>query len=227
MEKRSDAAIICLNIFMKKTRQIIDDYKAGFSEFQYYHNILDKIEENREKMPDIAIESCKSLVEGVSKTILNKLKVAYSDKGVGADTARNLFKKVLDSIPSAVSCDVEFVDKICALITRMTEIRNKRGDISHGRLSPKEEESDKSLAEFIAHVTDGTIYYLLKIYFTADLSYLEEMKYEDSPEFNQSLDENYQLDGIVSYSRALFDQDLTSYRVQRDEYLFNEKEMRA
>lgn len=223
MEKGLNAAIICLNVFMKKTRQIINDQKSKFPEFQYYHNILDKIEENREKMPDIAIESCKALVEGVSKAILKKLLVPYVDKGSRAETPRGLLKKVLDNIPGVGFHDPEFVCRTCELVARMTEIRNERGDISHGRFSPKEIESDKNLAEFIAHVTDGTIYYLLKIYFNADLSYLDEIKYEDSPEFNQSLDDDHQIDGIVLYSKALFDQDLTFYKEQLSEY-FSENE---
>ncbi len=208
---------------MNKTRQIISDNKIEFPEFGYYHNIIDKIEENIIKMPDIAIECCKSLVEGISKTILIKLGISYSEVGRNIDSPKDLLKKVLNSIPIAAAHDPELVTRICELISRMTEIRNKRGDISHGRASPKEIDSDTNLAKFIAHVTDSTLCYLLEIYFSTDLSYLEEIKYDDNIEFNNFLDGQYELIG-VTYSKALFDQDAISYEEQRNNYLSNKEE---
>ena len=222
MEERLDAGVVCLNNFMDKTRRIINDNKDKFPEFQYYHNIIDKIEENVEKMPDVAIESCKSLVEGSSKTILNKLKIPFLEKGRDADTPRGLLKKVLDNIPDT-SYDPEFITRSCELITRMTEIRNRNGDISHGKFSPKKIESDVNLAEYIIQITDSTMHYLFKIYFSADLSYIEETKYEDNEEFNEFLDSDNELEGII-YSQALFDQDIISYKEQLNTYLSSEEE---
>jgi len=209
-----DVYLIC----MKKTRTIIDNNKENFYEFDYYHNILDKIEENIEKMPDICIESCKSLIEGVSKTILNKLNISYVEKGRNADTPRDLFKKAIDNIPVTISHDSEFVFKVCDLVSRMTEIRNKSGDISHGRSSPKEIESDKNLAIFISEITDSLAFYLLNIYFKADLSYIKGIDYDENIEFNAFLDsKNDNLD--IIYSRALFDQDPVLYEEQLNNYL--------
>lgn len=207
---------------MQLTRQTIDAYSTKFPEFQYYHKILDKIDENAVEMPDVSIESCKSLVEGISKTILIKLKVPYSEKDRNADTPRDLWKKVLDNLPVSTSYDSEFVSRTCALVTRITEIRNKRGDISHGRPSPKEIESDVRLSGFIAQVTDSLVSYLLETYFSLDLSYLEKINYEDEIEFNQSLDDIYPIDGVISYSKALYDQDQVSY----EEQLLNYKSQR-
>lgn len=209
---------------MEKIRKIIGEKKGEFPEFGYYHNIIDKIEENIEKMPDIAIESCKSLVEGVSKTILNKLGVAYSENGRNIDNPKDLLKKALVNIPIPTSHDPEFITRVCELIARMSEIRNTRGDISHGRLSPKEIDSDANLAKFIAEITDSVGHYLLYIYFNADLSYLEKVKYEDNEEFNQSLDDGYQLGESILYSKALFDQDQISYEEQLNNYLQNKEE---
>lgn len=199
---------------MDKTRKLINENKERFPEFQYYHSIIDKIEENIEIMPDISIESCKSLIEGVSKTILDKLGIQYVEKGRDAHEPRKLFEKALDSIPQSESHEQEFLSKVSNLILRMTEIRNARGDISHGKSSPKKECSSIILADFIAQVTDSSAQYLLKIYFSADLSPFEETKYEDNAEFNQILDDEYPLDGIISFSRALFEQDPISYKEQ-------------
>lgn len=172
-------------------------------------------------MPDITIESCKSLIEGISKTILKKLNVSYSEEGRNIDAPRDLIKKFFDELPDHVFCDAELATRTADLVIRMSEIRNKRGDISHGRLSPKEVNSDTRLAEFTIHITDAIICYLLEIYFSSDLSYLEGTKYENNAEFNSFLDENNKIDGIL-YSRALFDQDLVSYEEKLKNYLYNE-----
>lgn len=208
---------------MDKARKIIDDNKKDFVEFQYYHNIIDKIEENIEVMPDITIESCKSLIEGISKTILSKLEISYSENGKNADAPRTLLKKVLDNILIPEEHDQEFVYKLCELVNRMTEIRNKRGDISHGRLSPKEANSDFLLAGFIASVTNEAVYYILSIFFKMDFSYLKGLRYEDNIDFNQYLDEEYSIGGVL-YSRALFDQDLVAYNERLNDYLFSKEE---
>jgi hypothetical protein len=207
---------------MNKTRQIINDNKDDFPEFQYYHDIIDGIEENISKMPDKAIESCKALIEGICKTILKKLKVLYSEGGRGADEPRELMNKVLNSFSQFIPHDPEFISRTTALVGRMSEIRNKRGDISHGRPSPKEEESDKELAEFIMGIADYTIYYLLNIYFNADLSSFEDVKYEDNVDFNEYLDDMYEVENII-YSKALFDQDPAAYGELLNNYL-DEKE---
>lgn len=207
---------------MEKTIQIINENQDNFFEFQYYHLLIEKIEKNVDENPDVSIECCKSLIEGVAKTILKKLKIDFKESGRDADNPKDLLNKMINGIPVTIPFDPEFVSKSCALVTRMTEIRNKRGDVSHGKCSPKEIESDNHLAEFVMQITDSTVYYLLKIYFAADLSIFEDIKYEDNPEFNDYLDENYQLDGIV-YSKALFDQDIIVYQEQLENYLL-EKE---
>lgn len=221
MEKGFDATTICL-ITMDKTRQIIDKYKDIFPEFQYYHGVIDKIEENIDTMPDVSIESCKTLVEGVSKTILKKFDIQYIEKGRNADTPNGLLKKVLDELSKYSSIDAVVCQTSCSIVHRISELRNERGDISHGKLSPKDINSDKYLAEAIKHITDGVIRYVLNIYFTIDFPSLDEVKYEDNQDFNQFLDDGLNLD--ISYSKALFDQDIVFYKEQLNNYLSEKEE---
>ena len=99
------------------------------------------------------------------------------------------------------------------MICRMAELRNERGDISHGKSAPKEVTSTKESAKMIMHVTDGITSYILGSFFKIDLTYKEEIQYDDYPVLNEMLDEENPLDGI-SYSRALFDQDNVAYMEQ-------------
>lgn len=205
---------------MDKTRQIIIKNKEKFEHFGYYLNILDKIEENIYIMPDVSIESCKSLFEGVSKTILKSLNESFDEK---TDSANKLLKNAINTLSKYSNCfDDVFVQNVCGLVSRISDIRNERGDISHGKPAPKEINSDSNLSEMIVLVTDGTISYILNIYFNSVLPDFSDVNYEQNPIFNDFLDNEKELDGVV-YSKALFDQDFISYKEQLRNYL-SEKE---
>lgn len=203
---------------MEKVREIIEVNRINYSEFTYYLNIIDKIEQNVQLMPDIAIESCKSLIEGISKTILNKLGVAYSETSRGVDTPYTLFKKAVTELKKYSDIDTDFLQPASGMITRMTDIRNKLGDISHGRSSPKVVQSDEELATMIAITTDGVMSYVLGKYCGATLPDVRLIEYKDNPEFNSYLDESQETEGIT-YSKALYDQDPNSYLEQLNNYL--------
>ncbi|EKE24928.1 MAG: hypothetical protein ACD_5C00354G0005 [uncultured bacterium] len=208
---------------MDKTRKIIDDNKDAFPEFQYYHNILDKIEENIEKMPDIAIESCKSLFEGTSKTILKFLGENYQENGRNPDSSDNLVKKAINELSKYTSeFDPVFVQAACGFVKRMSEIRNERGDISHGKSVPKNKNSDHNLSEMVSNVTDCTLSYILNVFFKSAIPNFEENNYDKYSDFNEFLDNENEIG--ISYSKALFDQDIVAYRERLNNYL-SEKEI--
>ena len=210
---------------MENTTLLIIHHKKRYPDFDYYLSIIEKIEDNIDTMPDVTIESCKSLIDGILKTILNKMKVSYTETGQRADTTSQLLRKVFDQTPFKNS-DTEdaFCQNACGMINRIMEIRNARGDLSHGKSVPKDESSDKHLAQMISSVTDGIVYYILNIYFNADWSAFEQTKYEDNPEFNELLDNENDLGDIVLYSKALFDQDIVSYEQQLNDYLSDKEE---
>ena len=99
------------------------------------------------------------------------------------------------------------------MINTLAYLRNNRGDISHGKSSPKPEESTKESAIMIMGVTDSIVHYLLDHFFRIDLSHKDELNYQDNPEFNEYLDEAY-LDFNLSFSEALFYQDRVTYEEQ-------------
>jgi hypothetical protein len=55
---------------MKQTKNILKQLESQYFNIEYYHTIVNKIEENVDSNPDIAIESCKSLFEGLGKFII-------------------------------------------------------------------------------------------------------------------------------------------------------------
>lgn len=58
---------------MNSLKELIIKNKEKFPEFEYYIPIIETAERNQEEHPDITIECCNSLVQGISKTIIFSL----------------------------------------------------------------------------------------------------------------------------------------------------------
>ncbi len=175
--------------------------------------------------PDICIESCKSLIEGISKTILKALDAASTNESLNAKDVKELFRDALNALGRFnPKMEVDFVRRSVGVIQLLADIRNKRGDISHGKLAPKELSSYAQFSKLVMHMTEGIAFYMLTEFFEIDLSFTEEIIYDDNPEFNEWLDTNNPISGI-SFSRALFEQDEVSYTEQLLEYQTEQEEV--
>lgn len=202
---------------MDKIRKLINENLEKYPEFEYYLGLVDKVEENIELMPDVSIETCKSLIEGISKKILIRLDTEYVESK-SFDSPNWLIKRVFDNLSKYTEIDESLTSLACSLSNRLMELRNERGDISHGRVAPKRYISDSHLAETLSQATEAILFYILKIYFNHDWSEFDDITYESNDEFNNYLDEENPIEGI-SYSKALFDQDPTLYKVRFSDYL--------
>ena len=203
---------------MQQVKDLIHKHNDSHNEFEYYYSIIEKIEENINSQPDISIESSKALIEGICKTILLNLDSSYTKSKLNSYALPKLFKTACDLIDEKIideqnTFEIDFTSRAANLVLRMAELRNERGDISHGKPVPKEDVSTKECANMVMQVTNAVVSYILKVFFSIDLSYREETEYEDNPKFNEFLDENYPLDGLY-YSKALFDQDFVEYDEQ-------------
>jgi hypothetical protein len=195
---------------MKSVRTLIETNSKKYEHFAYYETIIDKIEQNIISQPDICIECCKSLIEGLSKTILKNLDATISDKQLKNMDFMPLFQRAINKLAEYEEIEFNFIDKSSKLVESIGIIRNERGDISHGRAIPKVIVSTPQLSGLIMQVTEALAFYVLEHFFRIDLSYTQELKYEDNMNFNLWLDESNPI-GNLSYSRALFDQDNVSY----------------
>jgi len=202
---------------MKQTRDILKVLESRYTNIDYYQSIILIIEENVESNPDISIESCKALLEGLSKFIWKQVDHSYdalvADKMDFHPVVRQAMTKLANYNEDI---ELDFVNKVNKLIVSIGEVRNKRGDISHGKLSPKEYFSDSQFSQLVMNITDNMLHYVLhcfsKIYLT------KELEYEDNIEFNEWLD-NENVIANLSYSKALFDQDQVAYEQELENYL--------
>ena len=205
---------------MKKLREEIRRLKKHHVD--YYLSLCDVAEKYIDEKPDITIETCKSIIEGISKLTIHLLKQEPIHRLNSSDFDQ-LFKDALKAIDQKsdrnFSFDKDAVNRFGSAIHHLGRIRNHHGDISHGRASLKHQTNDADLAELIIGFTDSIGTYMLRKleqlgHFASD----EGIEYDTNEDFNYALDESYPIEGNLSFSRALFDQDPVRYREWRDEW---------
>ena len=208
---------------MNETKKMLSACVEQYEEFGYYSLIIDEIEHNIDTKPDVSIESSKALIEGVCKTIVLTLRSSTTRKRIDKYDFSELFKETCSVLSDYSEIEIDFIHRATSLVHYLGELRNRRGDISHGKAAPKEESSDIELAKFVSAITNGIVEYLLSIFMKLDLSYKVEIEYDDNPEFNEFLDEDYELEGI-RYSKAMFDQDIVAYEERLNDFIGPEED---
>jgi|GEM_PF-1071484 hypothetical protein len=258
---------------MEKTKAFLVANRESFEDYGYFddHDIYYKIIEQK-ITADNSIEACKSLIEGVSKTILRNVDlknprtrqrfIEQELKSVGSTLSKMKgtkgedFQPLFQSAVTVLSAHVPALEKQLILdvgnkfCTYLGKLRNARGDISHGRESPKKLKSNLELEKIVVSFTDILVIFMLEALSIADFdSKHEEYSFADLVneafvlkdsdqladidteeqllrDFNDDLDSVNKLPGKTKYSRALFDQYPEDYEVQFREYcdqLHNEK----
>lgn len=205
---------------MQSLKDLIERHSSEESDFRYYIPIVEKAERNEIDHPDICIECCASLFQGISKSIVYRLDATCDRKAF-----ENL--SLQRQVKSAFSCLKEHDDVLEEAFPVAAEnlsriagsVRNSRGDISHGRATPKELQSDRSLSRLVLNVSEAVLRYMLASYFAIKPEVEPIIEYEANPDFNTSLDNDYPLEGKPLYSLALYQQFYEDYRVRLATFL--------
>lgn len=210
---------------MISVRELIKSNNKYFADFEYYQNIIDIIEQNVDSQPDICIETCKSLIEGISKTVLKTLDSSVSDAQIKRMDLAPLFKKAANKLAEYdTEIETDFINRSGSLIENFGVIRNNRGDISHGRAVPKLDCSTPQFSNFVIRITEAIAFYILEHFFRLEQAQKKELIYEDNDDFNQWIDALNPI-GSLSYSKALFTQDRISYEQQLLNYLADQEDI--
>lgn len=172
--------------------------------------------------PDMSIEGCKGLIEGLSKFVSFKLDPdAQSSTKWRHLSLRDKFEECLLRL-NLEGYEAEFLKESSDLVLKLGQIRNERGDISHGQAYPKSSYSNEDFAKFIILWTEGLCYFVVSRYI-----WLKQSQEQDNAadiyttqqfeEFDNYLDSLYpNID--ISYSKALKGQDPLKYEVLIDDY---------
>jgi len=198
---------------MEKLRKEIKRIKKH--RLEYYDSLLDVAEAYSEEKPDITIETCKSLIEGISKLVIH-LSTKEPLHRLNSWDFQHLFKEALSELEkNSESFDSDLSNRLGSAVHYLGELRNQHGDISHGKASLKEQKNDADFSEMVIGITDSICTYMLR---KLDQLIDDELQYDENDEFNNYLDELYPLDGKVRYSKALFEQEPETYKVQLGDY---------
>lgn len=204
---------------MQTLRELIERHSQENSEFRYYIKHIDEAEANEIAHPDITIECCTSLLQGVSKTIVYRLAPPEDSAKFEVESIQRQVKLAMRAVAAGDGAfELAFPVAVENLVRIAGELRNERGDISHGRVTPKELQSDRSLARLILNVTEPVVRYMLASFFALQPERMFIPLYEDNEAFNNYLDQENELPGKLSYSRALHDQYPEDYMIRLKEY---------
>ena len=196
--------------------------------FQHYHGHIDNIIRNVYANPILSIELCKSVTEGICKTILK-------DKGESIpEKYPNLVSATIEKLDLSYHQDSQHLLKLSkrlgSILHCIAEIRNEYGSYaSHGQ-DIKHKQVGSDLALFVLHSTNAILGFILHFYITTnDYRKSERIRYEDYERINELIDEEYEMKATykISYSRALFDQDLEAYKELLIEFKQREEDERS
>ncbi len=224
---------------MKKAVELIVENAEDHPEFRYYIPIIKKAEKNISNQPDICVETVKALFEGISKSILERLDGTKTRDELNRMEVGPLVKAAVKQLKFHDDVvEDDFVTRCVSLTYSLANLRNQRGDISHGRAVPKDVQSSVSMAFLSFQMAEGIVSYMLdsfyriseeqKISATKEMSEhseisngdsdLEQVKYDGNAEFNELLDQDMNWDGKLKYSQALFELYYEDYIVRLDAY---------
>lgn len=227
MEKRLVTADVCVGGNMEKTRYLIHLHSKDHQWLENLDRLLIQIDQQSTHCGDTLIECSKSFIEAIAKNIILKLRPDEKPKEINLLDLGRLFKKTKEAIfeHSAIEnvmpkADIEnFFSALNQWIRFLGEMRNNIGEISHGKILPKSYSINLELAQIISQTTDRLSYVLILLLLQIDTSYTQAYAYEDYENFNNYLDEQYELPNNLVYSKALFDQDYDAYSEELDNFL--------
>ncbi len=212
---------------MEKSKQIIALHSDQHKWLNDLEKLLEQIEKQANSCGDTLIECTKSFLEAIAKNIIMKLRPYEKEKEIHLLDLGKLFKKTKEallehSMIEAVMpiSDLEnFFSALNQWIRFLGEMRNNIGEVSHGKILPKPYSLRLETAQIISSITDGFSYILISCLVEIDISFMQAYDYTDYAEFNNYLDEQYELPNGLSYSKALYEQDYDAYSEELDNYL--------
>jgi hypothetical protein len=222
---------------MLRTSRLIIARQAQFPACAYYLPLCSKARRNLRKHPDIAIETCKAILEGVSKTVILGLDTTANREALDAKKFDQLVKQAAQALKANDNViEDEFITRATSFANALGALRNARSDISHGRAVPKLEQSTDAFARLCMQMTDAITSYMLASYFEPNGSHapneavdvaaepefetdLPYFRYSEHPDFNDLLDLENPPTGKIVYSDALYRLFYEEYVIELQAYL--------
>lgn len=193
--------------------------------------------EQKERLETAAMGEDAALCLDLSKAFLETIfKTILSDRVEEPNLDKNfypLFKDVKDILPLSENIPAnELLTRLAgSIVNNVVELRNSFGAASHGGDGFHQNPIDMTSAEFVMSSVDGLAACLYKKHKeTLEPDIAQRLQYNDYPEFNDWLDEQFESYTIPSTtiefpaSKMIFEHDLNSYREMLVQYSSTEEE---
>jgi len=171
--------------------------------------------------PTLCVETCKSLLEGICKTILTNKNIDYSNSISFSTLVQMTIISIINVDESYRTDIVELARRIAGVAEKIGYIRNTTGFVSHGMdvLNPR---LTDTLSIFACKITDTIGGFILKCYCNNRIINIDHrIHYDDCNPFNEYFDDINPLPFGLSASLALREQDYELYKESYLEYLNN------
>ena len=182
--------------------------------FSVYEKQISLIEESVESNPDLCVEACKSLIEGICKTILTNKGVDYSKYDKFQVLVKVTIETMLTESDSYGDALSEIARRISSVAQKISEIRDSAGFASHGQ-DIEHVSISYSLALLTSRITDVIGGFIMHFYRTHSDRGTSRLLYQDYKPFNDYYDEQnpiYIGEIFISASEALYSQDVEAYK---------------
>lgn len=179
----------------------------------------------------MSLDCCNSLLQSICKTIITQIDLNIEgktlNKGAKSET-NNLISEAAKLLQKNDDLyERNFISQLSQIGKHINELRNARGDLSHGKHIPKELLNDQDLSRLLREITESLSRYLISSFFSFKLEQFKKepeiekdlIRYEDNPEFNEFLDEDYPYEGKLLYSQALYTLYYEDYAIQLQAFL--------
>ena len=208
---------------MNSVIDLIRAHSSRYPDFKEYILNIEEAVANVSARPDRCIENCKALFEGMSRSIILRLDASTDRKQVEKMNFDDLVFRAINEVQKIETVSPSPLSSIMPFIKMLREIRNERGDVSHGRPAPKIDVSGRRLAEYILQVSETNLRYMLEVFYDVqgvkvEAAYAPSLLYEDNPEFNDWLDEKNGPRGEFLYSLCLFHVYPTEYEDELEDW---------
>lgn len=217
---------------MESLENLVNRHRKEFPDFQYYGALAEFISaiENYHQDLNMGVSSdcCNSLVQSICKTIITQID-SIEVKELDSFRTDKLIKKTVKLLQKNDDIyERDFSSQLAKIGEYINAIRNSRGELSHGRCIPKELINDQDLSRLLREITESLSRYLISSFFSfvlekqskEDIEVEESLiRYEDNPDFNDILDDEYRLDGKLLYSQALYSLYYEDYDIRLQTFL--------
>jgi len=186
---------------MDSLEALVKRHIKEFPDFQYYGafaEFISAIENYHQDLhTGVSLDCCNSLLQSICKTIITqidpKTQGKILNKGARSET-NNLISEAAKLLQKNDDIyERDFISKLSQIGKHINELRNARGDFSHGKHIPKELLNDQDLSRLLREITESLSRYLISSFFSFKLEQFKEepeveedlIRYEDYPEFNE------------------------------------------